>query len=172
MIEQEWLACTDPEKMLGFLRGKASERKLRLFACACCRHQLCGQLNQSISAVVDVAEQYADGKAMMEEVTAVRKVARRAAKQAGCREWFVPSWVAANWPLAKLRVWHGGAESHLLHVRPRWATTRALSQAYTSTRSMAQASVVRSVSRMIARQASPIVVSFRYAHSYAWPCFS
>src|SRR6516165_11833182 len=54
-----------------------------------------------------------------------------------------------NWPLAKLRVWHGGAESHLLHVRPRWATTRALSHAYTSTRSMAQASVVRRLSRRV-----------------------
>lgn len=38
MTEGEWLACTDPEPMLDFLRiAKASERKLRLFACACCR---------------------------------------------------------------------------------------------------------------------------------------
>ena len=37
MTEQEWLACTDPQKLLVCLLRKASGRKLRLFAAARCR---------------------------------------------------------------------------------------------------------------------------------------
>jgi hypothetical protein len=37
MTEQQWLACSKPELMLSFLKGKVSERKLHLFACACVR---------------------------------------------------------------------------------------------------------------------------------------
>ena len=43
MTEAEWLVCTDPTLMLDVLGGKASERKLRLFVCACCRLCCCSR---------------------------------------------------------------------------------------------------------------------------------
>lgn len=60
MTEAEWLACEDPGGMLEFLRGKASNRKLRLFGCACCwrvRHLL--QMDAAWR-IVDVALGFAD----------------------------------------------------------------------------------------------------------------
>jgi hypothetical protein len=40
MNETNWLSCGEPAPMLDFLRGKFCDRKLRLFACACCHRVL------------------------------------------------------------------------------------------------------------------------------------
>lgn len=40
MTEAEWLACSDHAPILEFLGGKASDRKMRLFACGFCRQLL------------------------------------------------------------------------------------------------------------------------------------
>jgi hypothetical protein len=37
VTEAEWLAATDSRPMSVFLRRATSDRKMRLFACACCR---------------------------------------------------------------------------------------------------------------------------------------
>ena len=37
MTEAEWLESTDAKRMLDFLGDKATNRKYRLFACACVR---------------------------------------------------------------------------------------------------------------------------------------
>jgi hypothetical protein len=68
MTEDEWLACTDPTPMMDFLRGKASKRKLRLFACACWRRQWRFLTREEDRSAVAVAERFADGLASTEDL--------------------------------------------------------------------------------------------------------
>jgi hypothetical protein len=67
MTETEWLACADPQKMLKFFRGRLSDRKLRLFAVACCRRAWHLFPNERSRQAVAVAERQADGRASVEE---------------------------------------------------------------------------------------------------------
>jgi hypothetical protein len=54
--ETTWLASVDPQAMLMSLRGQRSDRKLRLFACACCRRiwtQLPREANRALVAAIE-----------------------------------------------------------------------------------------------------------------------
>jgi hypothetical protein len=74
VTEQEWLACNDPVPMLEFLRRKASARKLRLLACACCR-QVWDRLEQEGSRhAVEVAESFADSLASYKRLQLARNI--------------------------------------------------------------------------------------------------
>jgi hypothetical protein len=75
MTEAEWLACDLPYDMWGYLdnvvhaaRRPAGRRKLRLFACACCRAmwQFLPEVDQR--RAVEIAEAYADEQCDLAEL--------------------------------------------------------------------------------------------------------
>lgn len=61
MTEAEWTTCAQSGKMLKFLDGKVSQRKLRLFACACCRWAFQGVTDTDVRQSILTTERYADG---------------------------------------------------------------------------------------------------------------
>jgi hypothetical protein len=82
MNEAEWLACEEPGPMLTFLGKKASERKIRLFACACVwRQWLLAPLSDQLA--VDVAERFADGQATDKELKAARSQCKNSPECSG-----------------------------------------------------------------------------------------
>jgi hypothetical protein len=70
MTKHEWLVSNDPQKMLAFLWEEASDRKLRLFAVACCRRIWHLFRDERSRDVVEVAECFADGLASEVELEA------------------------------------------------------------------------------------------------------
>jgi hypothetical protein len=105
VTEHEWLACAEPRRMLTFLGGKASGRKLRLFAVACARRVL-HLLDETHRAAADLAEDYAD--------TPRRgglHAARRAGREAARHCWQERQQAAgrARYCLASARTWASSA---------------------------------------------------------------
>jgi hypothetical protein len=91
MTESEWLSCQDPQMMLMFLRtsGRASDRKLRLFAVACCRLFWDCLSVDATRAAIETSEGYADNQVTEEELSRARSAAHNVAWDArsfGVRE--------------------------------------------------------------------------------------
>lgn len=79
MTEQEWLSSNDPTSMLEHaMTGRKcdnslycpSERKLRLFACACCRQVWHLLTDPRSRKLIEVAEKYAEGEISNQELEA------------------------------------------------------------------------------------------------------
>jgi len=95
MTEAEWLACTNPAPLLDCLRlsRKASGRKLRLFAVACCRSDWTWTRleDQRSRRAVEVAERLADDQVGKEELGPAAHEAYEAAVDASAQR--VDNWV-------------------------------------------------------------------------------
>jgi hypothetical protein len=78
MTEDQWQACTNPAQMLEFLKGRASDRKLRLFSFACVRRMWGKITDPRLKAAIEVSERHADGAASDAELRAAVREAHRA----------------------------------------------------------------------------------------------
>jgi hypothetical protein len=76
MTEQEWVECEDPEGLLNEVGKQLSERKLRLFACACCR-RVWPLLGDAARRAIIVTEDLIEGSADHEDWIAAWEVLRR-----------------------------------------------------------------------------------------------
>src|SRR5262249_23129239 len=79
--EAQWLALTDPKQMIDHLTGDARKRKLRLFACACCRRLWHLIEDERSRAAVVAAERFADGEIDTDALAVADRDAHVAAEQ-------------------------------------------------------------------------------------------
>jgi hypothetical protein len=87
LTEAEWLAATDPTPMLEFLKGKASDRKLRLFAVAGCYRVWHLMVDARTRRAVEMAEVFADGGMTAERLLTFHNEAYHLYKQYSGDEW-------------------------------------------------------------------------------------
>jgi hypothetical protein len=78
MTESERLESTDPNAMLKFLLGKTTQRKLRLFAVACCRRIWSQMIDARSHQAVELAERSADEPVSDKDLDAVSAGAEEA----------------------------------------------------------------------------------------------
>ena len=77
--EPAWSACDDPVSMLYALRGRCDERKLRLFAAACCRRLWPLLSDERSRRAVEALERYVDREETVDGLVLAAREARDAA---------------------------------------------------------------------------------------------
>jgi hypothetical protein len=76
MTHAEWLRAEDPVVVLYYLPARPSDRKLRLFACACCRRVWHLFADPRQRSAVEAAERFADALLGKGELAAARAAAK------------------------------------------------------------------------------------------------
>ena len=73
MTRDDWLTCCDPAPMLAFVRDRATDRKLRLFACAWGRDVWRHLSDERSRDAILTAERFADGQATFADLRAAHR---------------------------------------------------------------------------------------------------
>ena len=136
MTEAEWLGCTNLWRMLHYLfcnsndplvrnyysfevdllepdgrRLEISERKLRLFYSACCRHVSSLVPELDITRLIEVGERFADGLVSEDELAAAKKSADTLLQHCRSARGEVDSWVALALSSCLGEVWVNGKQT-------------------------------------------------------------
>ncbi len=133
MTDAEWMNCATPIQMVELIRGKTSERKLRLYAVACC-HRISDLIKDARSReAVEIAEKHADGlvsdhylEEAREKSSDASGAAYRIAQEAA---WSIDTWkanAAANAAYSSCGHWQNWLSDSQLFDTPIWAA-RAMS---------------------------------------------
>ena len=96
MTEAAWRTSDDPYEMLDFVQGRLSDRKLRLFLCACCRRIWGGYADDRSRRALEAAERYAEGLATERELGVARNGALAAARRRGDSGAWGAYWAASR----------------------------------------------------------------------------
>jgi hypothetical protein len=102
MTEEEWAKTASIRQMLAFADGRVSERKLRLFLCACCRLAWECIQDTTLRSAIELAEDYADGLVDSKQLAIAHEEVARLQQVANGRVEEVATyaaWIATYQPL-------------------------------------------------------------------------
>jgi hypothetical protein len=88
MTEAQWLAkLAEPSAMLFAIERQASDRKLLLFAVACCR-RIWDRLDDASRSLLLATERYGDGGCSKSQLLSARRLVRERTRQYPSAEWY------------------------------------------------------------------------------------